>query len=248
MSNINDTYFEGQYKDIWRTIIPDELTVKEVDFMLSYFNLQPGAKVLDLMCGYGRHAIALARKGMAVTAVDILGDYTDEIFEIAEKEELPLKVIKADVISYQHDEPVDLVLCMGNSLNFFNADDTLQLFSHISSTLEPGGHLLINSWTVAEIAIKNFKEKSWSIVGDMKFLIDAKFLFQPARIETESTILAPDGKTETKKGIDYIFTINELETMLNKAGLQMKEIYSIPGRKKFTLGEPRLYLVAEKNK
>ncbi|MBL0273648.1 MAG: class I SAM-dependent methyltransferase [Chitinophagaceae bacterium] len=79
MSNINDTFFDGSYKDIWRKIIPEELTVKEVDFMLSYFNLQPGNKVLDLMCGYGRHAIALARKGIAVTAIDNLEDYTREI-------------------------------------------------------------------------------------------------------------------------------------------------------------------------
>ena len=46
MSNINDTYFDGYYKDIWRSIIPAELTVKEVDFMLSYFNLKQGSKVL----------------------------------------------------------------------------------------------------------------------------------------------------------------------------------------------------------
>ncbi|MEO6611814.1 MAG: class I SAM-dependent methyltransferase [Chitinophagaceae bacterium] len=246
MSNINDTYFEGHYKDIWRTIIPDELTVKEVDFMLTYFNLQPGSKVLDLMCGYGRHAIALARKGMSVTAVDNLGDYTNEIFETAEKEQLPLKVIKADVTTYKQEEPVDLVLCMGNSLNFFNAGDCSRILTQVASCLVPGGHLLINSWTVAEIAIKNFKEKAWTMVGEMKFLTDAQYLFHPTRIETESTIIAPDGKTETKIGIDYIFTINELETMLDKAGLQMKEIYSIPGRKKFTLGEPRLYLVATK--
>ena len=91
MENINDSYFDGYYKDIWRTIIPDELTVKEVDFMLPYFNLQPGSKVLDLMCGYGRHAIALAKKGINVTAVDNLDDYIDEIKEVAEKENLPIK-------------------------------------------------------------------------------------------------------------------------------------------------------------
>ncbi len=79
MSNINDTYFDGYYKDIWRSIIPEELTVKEVDFMQQYFNLDTGSKVLDLMCGYGRHAIALAKKGIPVTAVDILDEYIDEI-------------------------------------------------------------------------------------------------------------------------------------------------------------------------
>jgi cyclopropane fatty-acyl-phospholipid synthase-like methyltransferase len=89
MSNINDTFFDGYYKDIWRTVIPDELTVKEVDFMVAYFNLEPGSHVLDLMCGFGRHAIALAQKGIHVTAVDNLGDYTEEIREVAGKEQLP---------------------------------------------------------------------------------------------------------------------------------------------------------------
>jgi len=46
--------------------------------------------------------------------------------------------------------------------------------------------------------------------------------------------------------VDYIYSMNEIEAMLNQAGLLLKEVYSIPGRKKFTLGEPRAYLVAVK--
>ncbi len=247
MSNINDTFFDGHYKEIWKTMIPGELTVKEVDYMLPSFNLQPGSKVLDLMCGYGRHAIALAQKGISVTAVDNLGDYTNEISEVAEKEQLPLKVIKADVMSYKIDDTFDLAICMGNSLNFFDAADTTKLLTNIAAHLKRGGHLLINSWSLAEIAFKDFKGKSWSHIGDLKFLSDSKLLFHPTRIETESTIISPDGSTETKTGIDYIFSINEMDAMLKEAGLTLKEVYSIPGRKKFTLGEPRAYIVAEKS-
>ena len=246
MSNINDTYFDGYYKDLWRIIIPEELTVKEVDFMLPFFNLQPGNKILDLMCGYGRHAIALAKKGMTVTAVDNLHDYINEIRQVADKESLDLKAILADVATYEPTGNFDLTICMGNSLNFYNAADTLQLLNTISSHLIKGGHLLINTWSIAEIAIKNFKDKSWSYIGDKKFIVESKFLFHPARIESESIIISPDGKTETKTGIDYIFSINEMEDILQKAGLTLKEVYSIPGRKKFTVGEPRAYLVAEK--
>jgi SAM-dependent methyltransferase len=246
MENINDSYFDGYYKEIWRAIIPNELTVREVDFMLPYFNLQPGSKVLDLMCGYGRHAIALAKKGIAVTAVDNLDDYTNEIKQIAENENLPVKAVKSGVMEYKTDDTFDLVLCMGNSLNFFTADEILQLLSNISCYLRSGGHLLINTWSLAEIAIKQFKEKSWSYIGELKFLTDSKYLFHPTRIETEHLIIAPDGKTETKTAIDYIFSISEMEAILNKVGLVMKEIYSIPGRKNFTLGEPRAYIVAEK--
>jgi hypothetical protein len=59
--------------------------------------------------------------------------------------------------------------------------------------------------------------------------------------------IAPDGKTETKKAVDYIYSLNETEALLKKSGLVMKEIWSVPGKKKFTLGEPRIYIVAEKH-
>jgi SAM-dependent methyltransferase len=244
MSNINDTYFDGHYKDIWRSVIPAELTPKEIDFMMQYFNLQPGNKVLDIMCGYGRHAIALATKGMQVTAVDNLDDYITEIKKVAKEEGLPVKAIKADILQYKIDEKYDLVLCMGNSLNFFNAGDIHHLLANIHSHLKPAGHLLIHTWSLAEMAIKNFTAKSWSEVDGMKHLCDNKYLFHPARIEYDSIFLSPDGTIEKKKAVDYIYSVNEMEAMLGKAGFALKEIYSIPGKKKFTLGEPRAYIIA----
>lgn len=246
MPNINDSYFDGHYKDIWKSMIPEELTAREVDFMLPYFNLQPGSKVLDLMCGYGRHAIALARKGMYVTAIDNLSAYTNEVSEISEKEQLPLKVVTGDVIRQSIGEQFDLAICMGNSLNFFDAADTTKLLTNISNHLHKGGHLLINSWSIAEITFKNFNPRTWSHIGELKFLVDSAILFQPTRLEIASTIISGDGTVENKMAVDYIFSLNEMESMLNQAGLSMKEVFSIPGKKKFTIGEPRAYIVAEK--
>lgn len=247
MANINDSFFDSGYKDIWKTIIPEQLTEKEVAFMVPYFNLNEGSKVLDLMCGYGRHAIALAKKGMTATAVDNLAEYINEIKNAAAKEGLKVNAVQSGVLDFSTDEKFDLAICMGNSINFFNAADTVRLLKNIHSFLKPGGHLLINSWSLAEIAIRNFKEKSESQIGDTKFITDFQFHFQPARIEAESTFIDKDGNTEIKKGVDYIFSINEMESMLKEAGFTLKEVYSIPGRKKFAVGEPRAYLVAEKS-
>ena len=72
MNNINDHFFDGNYKDVWKAIIPAELTAREVDYIVRQFDLTPGKKVLDLMCGYGRHAIALAERGIDVVAIDTL--------------------------------------------------------------------------------------------------------------------------------------------------------------------------------
>jgi 2-polyprenyl-3-methyl-5-hydroxy-6-metoxy-1,4-benzoquinol methylase len=244
--NINDIYFDGLYKEVWRSFIPEDLTVKEIDFMLDYFKLKPGDKVLDLMCGYGRHAIGLGRKGISVTAVDNLDDYIHEINQVVREENLPVSAVCENVIEFKTSETFDLAICMGNSLNFFDVNDTLKLLSNTSSNLKTGGSLLINTWSLAEIVIKSFRDKSWSRFGDNIFLSDSKYLFHPARVETDSMIIAPDGTVESKKAIDYVFSVNEMEVMLNQAGFELKEIYSIPGRKKFTAGEPRAYIVGEK--
>ena len=247
MNNINDSYFDGYYKDIWRSIIPAELTPKEVDFMIQYFNLRPGNKVLDIMCGYGRHAITLAQKGIQVTAIDNLDDYINEIKKVVKEENLPVKAIKADVAQYVIDGEYGLGICMGNSLNFFERENACRLLAKIHSHLKPGGHLLINTWSIAEIAIKNFTARSWNEIDGVKHISECKYLFHPTRIESDSIFLSPDGRIEKKKAVDYIFSVAEMDSLLKEAGFGLKEIYSIPGKKKFTLGEPRAYIVAEKS-
>ena len=244
--NVNNSFFDGHYKDIWRHIFPEKTTQAEVDFIVEEAKLKPSMHVLDIMCGYGRHSLELAKRGVYVTAIDNLPDYINEIKEKAAAENLPVKSICTDVLEIETDREFDAIICMGNSLQFFNEEDILRLLSKISAHLKSGGKLFINTWSVAEIAMKNFKEKSWSKIGELLFLAECKFLFHPTRIETSSIIITDGGDREEKTGIDFIYSINELETMLNKTGFQLKEIYSIPGKKQFTVGEPRAYIVAEK--
>ena len=116
----------------------------------------------------------------------------------------------------------------------------------IAAHLKSGGYFFINTWMLAEIAFNSFREKAWTDVGDLKFITESKYFFQPSRIETDHLILAPDGKIETKKAVDYIYSIAETEQLLNEAGFVMKDVYSVPGRRKFTLGEVRAYIIAEK--
>ena len=244
--NVNNSFFDGYYKDIWRQFFPEKTTKAEVDFIMEEAKLNPDNHILDLMCGYGRHALEFARRKINVTAVDNLPDYINEINEKSRSEELPLQSVYTDVLEMQIDKKYDAVICMGNSLQFFDEDDVVRLLSNISEHLKSRGKLFINTWSIAEIAMNSFKEKSWSRIGNLLFLTESKFLFHPTRIETHSITITDAGEKEEKTGIDFIYSISEMESMLNKTGFQLKETYSIPGKKRFTVGEPRAYIVAEK--
>ena len=244
--NINNNFFNGFYKDIWRQMFPEKTTLAETDFIIEEGKLIPGNRVLDIMCGHGRHSLELARRGIKVTAVDNLLDYTNEINKKAAVEKLEIECICNDVLDLQINKQYDAVICMGNSLQFFNDKDLLMLLSKISSHLRTGGKLFVNSWSLAEIVLKNFKEKSWSRINEILFLSESKFLLRPARLESNCIIIKDNGEREEKTGVDYIYTLSEMEKMFDKTGFILKETYSIPGKKLFSPGEPRAYLVAEK--
>ena len=248
MENVNNTYFDGYYKDIWKALISPEFSQKEADFIFQYFNLTGSSHVLDIMCGYGRHAIALGKKGVRVTAVDNLDEYITEIKETALHEQLPVTAVKADIIIYEPDDVYDVGICMGNSLCFFDRGDTLKILKKLFHHLKPGGVLFINTWMLAEIVFTKFREREWSQIGDVKLIIESKYLLQPSRVETEHMIVDHQGNTEFKKAIDYIYSIAETEQMLMEAGFSMTDIYSVPGRKRFSLGDSKAYIIARKPK
>lgn len=244
--NINNYFFEGHYKDLWRQIFPEKTTKAEVDFIIESGSLISGNCVLDLMCGYGRHALELAARGMEVTAVDNLESYVDEITEKAEKNNLNINAICADVMALQLTTRYDAAICMGNSLQFFNQEDNQKLLGNVSDHMKPGGKFFINSWSLAEIVLQQFREKSWTRIGEAFLLTQSRILENPTRMETNSIIITESGEKEEKAGIDFIYTVQELETMLNQAGFRLIEIFSIPGKKLFIPGDPRAYIIAEK--
>lgn len=247
MGNVNDSFFDGYYKDIWKMVIPDDLTRKEIAFMIPYFGLNAGTPVLDLMCGHGRHALALGRNGIPVTAVDNLADYISEIGQAVAAEQLPVQPVHAGVLDYQPEPVHDLVLCMGNSFNFFTPEEASRLLLMIHAALKPGGKFLLNSWSLAETAYPRFTPESAGKMGTMELRTQNKFCFDPTRIETHSTIISPEGETEEKDAVDYIYTLSEMKTLFRQAGLDLTEAWSIPGRKAFSLGEPRAYLIGVKH-
>jgi 2-polyprenyl-3-methyl-5-hydroxy-6-metoxy-1,4-benzoquinol methylase len=244
--NINSDFFKGIYKDVWRKEIPSGLTEAEADFIEEIAHLKKQDNILDIMCGYGRHSLELARRGYNVTAVDNSKEYIAEIETIASNEKLSVNAIQEDVSEVKFSGQYNTVICMGNSFAFFNAETAFSILKNLSACLQSDGVFIINTWTIAEVAIKTFQERTWHYVDDYKFLTESKYLFHPTRIESNYTILASSGKTETLKGIDYIFSFSELETMLNEAGFKMAEVYSTPRKRKYNFGDARAYIVAIK--
>ena len=87
-------------------------TMAEVAFLVEELELTPGAAILDIGCGTGRHAVELARLGYRVTGVDISAGMLAQARKRAEAAGITATWLQADASRVALDGPCDGVICL----------------------------------------------------------------------------------------------------------------------------------------
>jgi SAM-dependent methyltransferase len=112
---------------------------------IDFFNNFPrsNAQVLDLGCGQGRDALFIARMGHQVLGVDISKTGIAQMLEDANREQLNIKGIVADVTSYHPTGDFDVVI-LDRILHMFKEDrERLSVLENASRVTKSGGFILI---------------------------------------------------------------------------------------------------------
>lgn len=125
--------WEARYADLPRLPPPSEFLVRHA----AEFH----GRVLDVACGSGRNAVYLARRGIAVEAIDQAHTGLRQLQRRAAEERLDVQAVQADLTCYPL--PVgryDGVL----QVRYLQRD----LFPALIAALRPGGVLLIETFLV----------------------------------------------------------------------------------------------------
>lgn len=122
----------------------DEATTEsEVAFLLEFLP-HPPASVLDVPCGFGRHARALATHGYSVTGVD------REPPVAAEAREAGIDVHELDVRRLRElPKMFDAVICMWASFGWFDDATNEDVLAQMAEKLRPGGVLVLDVYDPA---------------------------------------------------------------------------------------------------
>ena len=125
----------------------EEWTQKDVAFLARQLPLPRYARVLDLCCGYGRHALRLAQLGYQVTGLD--------------RDEAAINKARCSAaeagqdISYIVDDmrqvgkvagEFDAIINMWQSFSYFDEETNRDLLRQICSKLTPGGRFVIDMY------------------------------------------------------------------------------------------------------
>lgn len=114
-----------------------------------------GHTMLDLACGTGTVALAFAQLGWRVYGVDASRAMLAQARAKAEEAGASLLLSQQDMRSFILPEPVDLVTCLFDSLNYLVAIEDLQAtFARVAAHLRPGGLFICDMntiWALREI-------------------------------------------------------------------------------------------------
>lgn len=224
------------YKKNWTLDIKNmswvENTSSEVDYLIDLCRLKGTERILDLACGYGRHALEFARRGYEVVGVDITKAYIDDAKKNAKEMGLRhASFICGDIRDVDFHNEFDVVLNLADGAIGYleNDDENLKIFDVISKALKDGGQHVCDL-VCGDYADTHFPVKLWD-AGERVISL-SEFDWNP---ETRIMMFGNQdfvyGKTLTKPEITEgdptrVYTLAEIKEIMKKRNMEVVEAFA----------------------
>jgi SAM-dependent methyltransferase len=235
--------------DFTRTLDkPIESDVKrEASFIERLLNLAQGARVLDLGCGMGRHAVELASRGYQVVGVDISQTMLDRATEYALQRRQPVNFVKGDMRKLSLDAVFDGIFCWAETFGYFDEQTNLAVLESIHRALRPGGTFALDVANRDFVAPRSptmvwFEQEGCVCMDEMKFD------FYTSRMVVKRTVLFQTGRSRELEYSIRMYSLHELGRVLHQSGFRVLEVSghrAHPGAY-FGSESPRLIIAAER--
>jgi SAM-dependent methyltransferase len=148
------TMSTNTYSSLWFELFmplqTEEWTRKDAEFLVRQLPLPQYQRVLDLCCGYGRHALLLAERGYQVIGLDRDTAAIAEAERRASQAGRTITYLVGDM-RQTRDVPgtFDAVINMWQSFCYFDEATNADLLRQIHHKLRPGGRFIIDMYNRA---------------------------------------------------------------------------------------------------
>ena len=168
MKNWFETWFDSPYYPVLYNHRSTEEAGLFINKLLDALQLIPGARILDVGCGRGRHSIYLAKKGFDVCGIDLS---PKSILTANESSNDMLEFFVHDMRNLFRTNYFDCAVNLFTSFGYFEKDlENLISIVNIAKALKPNG-ILVLDYLNAEKAVHNLKAEEDFLNHEIQFSI-----------------------------------------------------------------------------
>ena len=212
-------------EDYLRTLpfMTPQATRLEARFVEESLKLEKGAQVLDLACGYGRHAMELTSQGYNVVGLDnslpllLLG--ADE----AQRRGLQINFVHDDMRHMNFEIQFDGAYCLFSSFGFYEDDVNRQILQNASDGLKSGARFVIEVLNRDYLISDLPSRVEWEGDG-CKVYEEVNFNYFSSRIVSHRVIIFDDSRKLEQEISIRAFSLHELGKLLHAVGFRVVEI------------------------
>lgn len=206
----------------------------QIDWLWTRLKLQPGSRVLDLTCGPGLYAVALAERGCQVTGVDFSPASLRHARAQADRRGVAATCtfIEHDVRTVQVEAGAyDAVLLLYGQLAVFTRQEAQALLQLAAHSLHPGGMLCIELLDQKKV---DKTHSTWWFTDDTGLWGDAPFLHlgerfwddaQAMSLERFYTVHLESGVMDEVLLCDQTYAVAEMTALLHNTGFAVVQTY-----------------------
>ena len=221
-------------EDYLRTLpfLTPQATQAEAEFVIDTLGLAPGAQVLDVGCGYGRHAMELAARGIHVVGLDLSTPLLVRGGEEAHRRGLTINFIRGDMRELDFENQFDGAYCLFSTFGYFDDEANKKALQNIARALKPNGKVVIEilnrDYLIADLPTRVWWEGDGCVV-----LEEVELNYFSSRIQVNRSVVFDDGRQLEQEISVRAYSLHEVGKLMHAAGFRVLEVsggYQTRGR------------------
>jgi SAM-dependent methyltransferase len=241
--DLNAVFEVDDYMYVYGDDLTDERSEAEVAAWVQLLEMDSPLNILDLACGFGRHANRLAALGHTVTGVDIMPSFLEMARQQAKTMGVQVDYRQGDMRQLSFNAEFDRVLLLFTSFGYFNDVENAQVAENVARALKPGGLLAIDMIN-RDVVARDSPATDVTDKGDGLIINRLSFDVLTGRFHNRRIVIR-NGVRKDKPFWIRLYNVQEIQHLLASAGLETHKLLGGDGQP-LSAQSRRLAVIARK--